>query len=254
MQFNNSPFTQNDLSILIHKDGFSFCTLDQHHFLPLEENLPTPESLKSFLDYHQLNHEKVQLIFMDHAAVCVPKTLFDPDQKNHYFKGAIELPKEAVIHHTALTSLDIEMVFPIDQLAVNRFKTAFPQIKINHLSASLLPSLSAFSFGAAKRNLFLHLRKGYFDLMLFQGAQLLVQNTFPHKNADDFLYYLFYVTEQFFLKPDQFNLFFLGRYLNFQDYYQGAEEFHPGVDFIDSQYPNTDTQHPAPFFQSFFPQ
>ena len=102
MQFNNSPFTQNDLSILIHKDGFSFCTLDQHHFLPLEENLPTPESLKSFLDYHQLNHEKVQLIFMDHAAVCVPKTLFDPDQKNHYFKGAIELPKEAVIHHLSL--------------------------------------------------------------------------------------------------------------------------------------------------------
>lgn len=252
MQLNNKQIPQNNLSILIHKGGFSFCTLDQHHFLPLEENPPSLESLKSYLDYHQLNKEKVQLIFMDYAAVCIPQALFDPAQTNHYFKGAIELPKEAVIQHRSLPTLDMEVVFPIDEKAVNLFRAAFPQLNVNHLSATLLPALSAFSFGKAKKNLFLHLRKDYFDLMLFQGGQLLAQNTFPHKNADDFLYYLFYVTEQFFLKPEQFHLFFLGRYLNYNDYYQGVEEFHPNIAYLDPQYPRVDSQHPAPFFQSFF--
>ena len=117
----------------------------------------------------------------------------------------------------------------------------------------MLPPLSDFSFGAAKKNLFLNLRKNHFDLLLFQGGQLLIQNTFPHKNADDFLYYLFYITEQFFLKPEQFNLLFLGRYSNFNEYYQGVEEFHPSIDYLAPQYPSIDALHPAPFLQSFFP-
>ena len=253
MQLSNKQITQNDLSILIHKDGFSFCTLNQHHFLPLEEKPPTVESLKSYLKYHQLDQKEVQLIFMDQAAVCVPKPLFDPAQTQNYLDGAIALSKKASINHIALPTLDMEVVYPCDQQAIDLFKGEFPQLKVTHLCAALLPALSVFSFGAAKKNLFLHLRKNHFDLLLFQGGQLLAQNTFPHKNADDFLYYLFYVTEQFFLKPEQFNLFFLGRYSNFNEYYQGVEEFHPSIDYLDPQSPTIDAQHPAPFFQSFFP-
>lgn len=253
MQLNNKQITQNNLSILFHKDGFSFCTHNQHHFLPLEENPPTAESLKSYLDYHQLNQKEVQLIFMDQAAVCVPKPMFDPAQTQNYLNGAIALSKKASINHIALPSLDMEVVYPCDQQVIDLFKGAFPQLNVTHLSAALLPPLSDFSFGAAKKNLFLHLRKNHFDLLLFQGGQLLVQNTFPHKNADDFLYYLFYVTEQFFLKPEQFNLFFLGRYPNFDEYYQGVEEFHPSIEYLDPQYPTIDALHPAPFLQSFYP-
>lgn len=252
MQLNNKQITQNDLSILIHKDGFSFCTLNQHHFLPLEENPPTAESLQSYLNYHQINQQEVQLIFMDQAAVCVPKALFDPTQIHHYLNGAIALSKKDSIEHTSLSTLDMEVVYPCDQQAIDLFKGAFPTLKVTHLSAALLPALSAFSFGTAKKNLFLHLRKDQFDLLLFQGGQLLAQNTFPHKNADDFLYYLFYITEQFFLKPEQFNLFFLGRYSKFNEYYQGVEEFHPSIEYLDPQYPIIDAVHPAPFFQSFF--
>ena len=253
MQLNNNQITIKDLSILIQKDGFSFCTLDQHHFLPLEDKIPTKESLQSFLDYHQLNQQEVQLIFMDQAAVCVPLPLFEEHQCKNYFKGAVDLPAKSKFEHRSLETLDIKAIFPCDKDLIELFKAVFPSLKVNHLSAALLPLLSAFSFGKAKKNLFLHLRKDAFDLMLFQGGQLLVQNTFSHKNADDFLYYLFYVTEQFFLKPDQFNLYFLGRYINFSDYYQGVEEFHSSIVYLDPQFPSVDAQHPAPFFQSFYP-
>lgn len=253
MQLNNKQFTQDDLSILIHKSGFSFCTLEQHYFLPLETSPPTVESLKSFVDYHQLTQSNVRLIFMEHPGVCVPHPLFDESKKGDYFKGAIDLPDAITLEHYSLEKLDIALVFPCDDKWISLFKNVFPKLEVTHYSAVLLPALSAFSFGKAKKNLFLHLRKDTFDLMLFQGGQLLVQNSFPHKNADDFLYYLFYVTEQFFLQPDQFNLFFLGRYLDFSEYYQGVQEFHPQIDYFDPQYPSIDPKHPAPFFQSFLP-
>lgn len=253
MQLNNKQFSQNDLSILIHKDGFSFCTLEQHYFLPLEETPPSVDSLKSFLDYHQIEQSRAHLIFMNHPAVCVPQSLFDENKKKAYVTTAMELTKELSINHQTLKSLDITLVYPSEPHWLTLFQSVFAQLEITHLNAALLPALSAFSFGKAKKNLFLHLRKDHFDLMLFQGGQLLAQNSFPHKNADDFLYYLFYVTEQFFLKPEQFNLYFLGRYLTYSDYYKGVQEFHPQVDYLDPQFPSLDPKHPAPFFQSFLP-
>ncbi len=191
---------------------------------------------------------------MNHAAVCVPQSLFDKTNKAAYFTGAIDLPKEVTLNHLHLKLLDISLVYPCESNWVSLFESVFSQIEFTHYTAVLLPALSAFSFGKAKKNVFLHLRKDSFDLMLFQGRQLLIQNSFPHNNADDFLYYLFYVAEQFFLKPEQFNLFFLGRYSKFNDYYNGAQEFHPEVEYLDPQFPSIDPKHPAPFFQSFLPQ
>ena len=75
--------------------------------------------------------------------------------------------------------------------------------------------------------MFIHLRKEQFDLFLFQGGQLLVQTAF-HKNADEFMYYLFYVCEQF--EAEQFDLFFLGQYFPYSDY-NGTKEFHPNCSY-----------------------
>ena len=140
-------------SLFIRMDFF-FCTLNQHHFLPLEENPPTADSLNSYLKYHQLNQEKVQLIVMDQAAVCVPQPLFDPAQTKHYLNGALALSKKASVNHITLPTLDMEVVYPCDQQTIDLFKGAFPQLKVTHLCAALLPVLSAFSFGAAKKTCF----------------------------------------------------------------------------------------------------
>ena len=89
------------------------------------------------------------------------------------------------------------------------------------------------------------------EILYFQGGQLLLQNCFPQNNMDDFLYYLFYVTEQFYLKPAQFNLHFLGKFTQYEDYYNGVKDFHDSIDFFEPHYSLIDHQHPVPFFQTF---
>lgn len=251
MQLNNKKITSNDLSILVHKDGFSFCTHEQHHFLGFEVAPPTTDSIKSFADYHQLTQKNVQLIYMDEPSVSVPLQLFDENHKEDYLKTAIDKNEKRIAQKNELTQLDQVVVYSIDTAIGKSLTDIYPSATTVHLSTALLRPLSAFSFGKARKNMFIHLRKGRFDLFLFQGGQLLLQNTFSHSNADEFMYFLFYVCEQFYLKPEQFDLFFLGKYTQYDDYYNGTKEFHPTIEHLAAVFFNEDTSHPAPFMQSF---
>lgn len=251
MQLSNKKRSINELSILVHKDGFSFCTNEQHHFFALEQNPPSEESLKSWLAYHQLTQPTQKIIFLDHSALTVPLALFDETLAHDYLKSAVTVSKDLTPAFNILNTQEQAVVYGINTLWDKLFQKLFPAAQRSHLVSELLPALSQYSSGKAKRNLFVHLRKDAFDLFLYQGGQLLLQNSFPQRTADDFLYYLFYVTEQFYLKPEQFNLLFLGKYTQYNAYYEGVKEFHEAIDFFEPQYSFMDHQHPIPFFQTF---
>jgi hypothetical protein len=251
MQLNSNKKTFQDLSILILKDGFSFCTPEQQHFFGLETETPSPDALKSWIKYHQINTENTTLVYMDHPAVTVPLPLFDKEQPELYLKTAIAIDDTHIVHGETIDPLDQAIVYPITRKWDTLFKAVLPKASITHLTAQLLPDLAKFSFGKTKKNMFVHLRQDQFDLFLFQGGQLLLQNSFPQHNVDDFLYYLFYVTEQFYLKPEQFNLTFLGKYEGFDEYYLGAREFHESIDYFEPHYPSPSPVHPVPFFLSY---
>lgn len=251
MHLNNNPRKDSDLSILVHGDGFSFCTQDQHHLLEVKEEFPSVETLKSWVDYHQLHQTNIKLIYGQQAAVTVPLSLFDEKQAASYLKGAISLQDNLQVGCTPLDKNEQVVVYAINKKQQALFASVFPSATQSHIVAEMLPALAAFSFKKGKKNLFVHLQKDSFDLFLFQGSQLLLQNSFPHKNADDFLYYLFYVTEQFYLKPDQFDLYFLGKYTPYTHYYSGVQEFHTSSEHLDPIFPSVDAAHPIPFFHYF---
>ena len=77
-----------------------------------------------------------------------------------------------------MTQLDQVVVYSIDTAIGKSLTDIYPSATTVHLSTALLRPLSAFSFGKARKIMFIHLRKGHFDLFLFQGGQLLLQNTF----------------------------------------------------------------------------
>ena len=62
------------------------------------------------------------------------------------------------------------------------------------------------------------------------------------------------VCEQFYLKPKDFDLLFLGQFLAFSEHYNGTKEFHPNLTYLAPTFPSVDPHHPAPFLQSYFPE
>lgn len=252
MQLSNKKHYLNDLSILVLKDGFSFCTQEQTYAFPFQENLPSENDLQGFISSHALKIDNTRIYHFDTPSVLVPSPLFEEKTKEKYLTGITSLTPSEVVLSDDIISLLATAVYPQKKAIVGLLKGCFPKASSSHFAGALLPYLKETAAGNPKRHLYVHLRKGYFDLFLFQGSQLLMHNTFEQKNADDFLYYLFYVTEQFYLKPEQFELYFLGEFNRYTDYYRGAKDFHHNVEHLNLLPQNQDEKIPVPFFQNFF--
>lgn len=252
MQFSNKKHQPNDLSILVLKDGFSFCTQQQTYAFPFELNTPKASDLQTFIASQGINTSNTRIYHFDTPCVLVPTPFFEEKTKTDYLTAATAIgPTEEVLYDT-VQDLAAVVVYPQKRVLNEVLKEAFPTATAVHFTAALLPYLKESAAGDAKRHLYVHLRKGIFDLFLFQGSQLLLHNSFEQKNADDFLYYLFYVTEQFYLKPEQFKLIFLGKFATYASYYSGASDFHPEVEHLTLSGGNKDEASPVPFFQNFF--
>ena len=107
---------------------------------------------------------------MDEPSVSVPLQLFDENHKEDYLKTAIDKNEKRIAQKNELTQLDQVVVYSIDTAIGKSLTDIYPSATTVHLSTALLRPLSAFSFGKARKIMFIHLRKGRFDLFLFQGV------------------------------------------------------------------------------------
>lgn len=251
MHLQNKKHQPTDLSILIFRDGFSFCTQKKTCFYPVDDfdNID-PKKISEWIYKQEFGTTNVHLIHLNGLSTIVPAELFDKENASFYIENGINPGKNQEVFFDVLESFNQVVVF-VGSLRVEKvFKELFPDHHSQHLTSFLLAPLSQFSMGTSKKQLFVHLRKGFFDLFLFQGTQLLLFNTFEQNHADEFLYYLFYITEQFYLKPESFKLAFLGEYECYKEYYLGVQEYHNDVVFLDAPSENKNSSHPAPFLEN----
>lgn len=251
MQQNNTLFSISSSSIFVHEDGFSFCNASKVHRFGFTKRLPSLDELRTWLEQHGLNSKTaVDVVYCNGKAITVPMPLFEESDVDLYLKTAVTVNEEKGAFHRQ-ESIDKVVVYPRAVALEERFQGLFSESRSMHVVSHLLPYLTDLTKGNIRRSIYVHLREGFFDLFLFQGSQLLLQNSFQQENADEFLYFLFYVTEQYYLKPEEFDLFFLGTYPRFNAYYEGAKTFHESIAFVPSALSLQEEQHPVPFFQTF---
>ena len=248
----DKKITSDDLSILIFKDRAAFCTLNQSIYFDLEKKNIDSESLGTWFKYHNIKKKNNKCIFFDHTGVVVPKKFFNETNKNLYLSLSEDELINKIIETKFIKSEDQIFVFSqsIDWKVL--LKNVVVNLEITHFAAELIPFLSKISNENLKKNVFIHLRKNYFDLFIYQGSQLMLYNSFPQKDEEEFLYYLFFVLEQFYLKQNQFIAIFLGKFINYQKYYDAFKEFHALTNFIYPENLEIDADHPAPFFNYFY--
>ena len=248
----DKKITSNDLSILIFKDRIAFCTLDQTLYFDLEKKNISSENLGTWIKYHNINKKNNKCVLFESKGVIVPHKLFDETNKNLYLSLSDNDLKSKIIETKLLQSNDQVFVFSYSVDWKLILKNLVADIETTHFAAELIPFLSKISNQNLKKSIYIHLRKNYFDLFIYQGSQLLLFNSFPHQDEEEFLYYLFFVLEQFYLKQNQFVAIFLGKFLEYQKYYSAFQEFHTHTNFTYPENLEIDSNHPAPFFNYFF--
>tara|TARA_B100000767_G_scaffold257817_1_gene265997 strand:- start:561 stop:1325 length:765 start_codon:yes stop_codon:yes gene_type:complete len=241
----------NELSILILSNGFSFCTQQKSVFLPKNNsNVFDVDIVSKFLDEQNLVFDIVHVIQISTASTIVPEEMFDNQNAAFYLSKGINLKNNEQVVFDVLKPYNQVIVYPEPSNTMEVLKKLFPNLKSKHATSILLGPLNQFSMGTPKKKLFVHLRDGAFDLFLFQSSQLLFFNSFKQNNIDEFLYYLFYITEQFYLNTENFKLAFLGEYECYKEYYEGVQNYHNDIIFLDVPSENSHSKHPVPFLEN----
>ncbi|MGC6480364.1 MAG: DUF3822 family protein [Flavobacteriaceae bacterium] len=247
----NSPSTHtNFLNIHLFEDGFSFCSSDESRFFSAEAfTLNATDSWEeAWRQFGTYEPEDIQLILCNCSAVSVPAPHFDPQLLETYLTTAVEKPLGGIpTFDDAQKSAQIS-TFYVESAVVNPIKKIFPSLQAKHLNSLLMEYIEPLNRVQSQKRLYVHLRDGWVELILCHGGLLWLINRFPQDSAERFLYYLFYVVEQFELKPDQFEIVFLGRFTAYTSYYEGALDYHKQVDWVEVNHNISGLEtHPAPF-------
>ena len=254
MPKNNNHIQEKELSIHSFVDGFSFCTANGPLFFPTPSSEePFTALLEKFLKTNN-TIEHFSWVSYEYPSLFVPDKYYHEDHKDRYIE-----------HYTNYS----ESFKPnADFLKEHSLYNVYPQIK--DLKKALASKGFTFRFSHAntliynaiyksidkqldEKRFYINLQKHAFDLFIFEGKNLQLCNRFEYKTTDEFLYFLFFVIEQYQLEPNQFSILFLGQFAAFRSIYKAVKLYHKSVSFLDSETHSIIPlrKHQAPFLLKF---
>ncbi|MDP1623654.1 MAG: DUF3822 family protein [Bacteroidales bacterium] len=229
--FNPQDTGNYGLALVMNEYGISCCTLDfrRNKFLGLYRfnrvdsksmgaPVNTDTSFKGFVDgvfialpWMKNPFKQVKIAFDGKETTLVPAFLFDPGEKERYFRFNFQQDQEDMVFGDHLKPLDAWQVFAVPEFILETTSAVFPGIKVVHSSSLLIESIWInYKNRINKPHVFLHVREHLFDMMIFDGCRMTYFNTFSFQNAEDVTYYLIFVMEQLNFNPETIPLILLG--------------------------------------------
>lgn len=257
MPNKNSTIQHSSSSIHLFVNGFSFCTPSKTEFVPLTENI---EDFKSTLKdlllfYPKSTFTQTQIVCYHQPSTFVPKAFFDKKLLSNYVKFLGTLDAHSALNYDELEEEKQVNVYSYPKTILEILNQNLENATFCHYNSLLYREVTSLAASSNKKqHLFVHLQKGAMDLYLCENSTVIFQNHFSIQNEDEFLYYVFFVVEQYKLSTADFEIVFLGKITAFESYYRGINEYH---DFIRFETSKTSSllimdQHPAPFFAQLF--
>ena len=132
------------------------------------------------------------LIHLEGLSSIVPLELFEKENASFYLSKGLTIESNQKVVFDVLEPYNQVVVYSRDEQKWAVLKELFPTLKAKHATTTLLAPLTDFSMGTPKKQLFVHLREGAFELFLFQGAQLLFFNSLSNNSWMSF-YTIFFI-------------------------------------------------------------
>jgi hypothetical protein len=229
-----------ELSILIGVDSFDYIVLDnERQVLALRtysfDPGGFPASLEGVFQSDKFLHQAfsgVRLGLADGKNTLIPNRLYQEAEKGAYLQQVTELRPEDKVEVDVLPQLGVCNVYVVEKEVEAFARRAFPACRLAHQITALLPALRSLAVQQEGPAVFAHLKAGQFHLFVFEGGDLLLANTFPYKNAKDFIYYVLMAFQQTGLNPEQQKLYFSGRLLKDSEIYKEAYRYIRQIEFL----------------------
>jgi hypothetical protein len=256
MPFNKNIIKDNELSIQIHTNGFSFCSVSSQLFFDHDScPIKIDGTFKKILEENSLlDYERVNCIYFNRPATFVPMSLYDSSRKENYIRQNISFDAKLKITGNNTLNKEIKILHQVIPEEEELLMQLYNNIKFTHYTKIIYDYLSIGFKTDSGIVMYLHLKDEFFDVMVFDGQQLLLYNSYPYKNEEDFLYYSLAVAEEFSLNPKKFSIVFLGKFNRYKSYYKALENYQEKLEYNEEtlEIVSDHNQQPAPFFINIF--
>ena len=204
-----------DLSILLGVDRLSYLVSDERDNAlllkdyRLSESAITDAELKPALQEVlladadlKLAYRRTKIALISQYATLIPDRFYQPDKQTTYLASAVPDTAMGTLADDLLRQLGVRNVYTYAPFLSDMLGRYFRKPEIVHSYTPLLLSLrQAFEHQQGKR-LYVNVREHIVQIVFMDGDELILCNSYPYQSAEDFIYYVLLVMEQFRLKPE----------------------------------------------------
>ncbi len=235
--FHPSDTRSYGLAVVLDSDRISACVLDfvRNRFLGVvqaeasgDPAAMTPghyghllEAFFMALPWLKNPFKMVKVAWAGQRSTLIPASLFREEDAQLYLDFGFPKEPDERTGADLLEPVGAWNVFGVPGPVSEAAAVAFPGTRIVHLSSLLIESVwNSCRTRVAGRQLFLHMRPGCIDLVMFDGRRLEYFNTFACVNAEEAAYYLIFVMEQLEADPGEVPVILSGGATPFQDLHE----------------------------------
>jgi len=158
------------------------------------------------------DYKSVTVVYVTNKSTLVPEAVFEKELALKFLTFNHGLEFDDSVEYSFIRSGLMYCAFAIPQwlktIVQGRFRTA----TFTHQSAPLIDSLLMLNKNKTlKTKLYINVESDFFDVIVVNGGNLLLSNSFCYSNSKDFIYFLMNVFEQMKLNPEINELTFMGQ-------------------------------------------
>ncbi len=162
----------------------------------------------------------------------IPEALFLESEKESYYNFLHEREPGENVFYDRLEHLGIFTVYGIPGYCSKEIECIFPKLNLCHISSVLIRNIWMIVKNITGHKVFLNLREGQFDLLVFEGKQLKYCNAFHFQTPEDIAYYVIFVFEQLNLNPEEISMTILGNMDKFSPVFDLLFRYIRNIDFL----------------------
>lgn len=226
------------LSIQVSLNGFRFCCFDtlnqtilfvkEVDFNEFEKSIKVEDHYwQAFVNHKELTatYDEVVVLHENNLSSFVPKAMFDENYLGSYLQYSTKVFESDFFAFDVLEPFDMVNTY-IPYVNFNNYLLdQFDSFDYLHVNSILVQKLLENSKNVSETQLFVHVGKEHFEIVVIENQKLLLFNSFEYQTKEDFIYYILFTAEQLKLNPETFKLQLLGEISEESDLFKIAYRY-----------------------------
>ncbi|NHN25975.1 DUF3822 family protein [Flavobacterium jejuense] len=223
------------LSIQVSLSGLSFCVFDLitkkiiafNTVEFIKSNVIEEQLWKVFVDNNILSNAYDEIIVLHDNCLnsFVPNSLFDSNFLGSYLQYNVKVFDNDFFAFDKLDNYDLSNVH-VPYVNINNFLLdQYASFDYKNVNSILVKKILDISIGNDEKEVFVHIQKGHFEIVVVKNQQLLLFNSFEYATPEDFIYYILFTYEQLQLNPESVLVHLFGLIEKTDDYFKIAYKF-----------------------------